>query len=363
MPKKPTINITDLVMQRIEKERIMPRPRPEFWLKKFMAVFLFASTILGGGFMFLALDYAVRYDIFREYLSLTNGTRLFINSLPWAGISSFVMSILASLGAMKILRNIQPNFKFAQAYASLAVFAFMVTVLGGVGSAQTTPKAFAFINYFSSADPIKIDGTISSVGNGTITVSTADGMTKTLVVDGNLPDIKAGDQILLLGFLKENSFKLKAAEVTYLAPPEEEPKKPAPKKETKPKDEPVTTPTTTTTTKTTTEETVKDPEPTPKITIQAVGSPIGAAPDRKYQIDWSANYKLPEGYKLIWALKPTTPTWPTSHYKYDSTPSISGTTYVRETLGAGTYYVRLCQYRSSDSKCVLYSNMIEVTFP
>lgn len=359
------IDVANAVMQRIDHESIRIRPMRYFVLRRAIWAALFAGTMLLAVFLLLALGYAVRNDIFSEYLSMPSGAMLFVRSLPLAGISLSAIAVGVSIMLARKLASAWPDFKPAQAFIAGAVFVVVVTALGGLGAPGQTPRAFALASFLSSSDPVKLTGTIESYENGVIVVQTTDGVKSVYV--GTLPDgIGQGDEILLLGTERTGTVTPKAirllnkalltqeelkADATVTEPiadvtaPAPVPKATQPAPAPAPK--PVPAPT---------------PEPTKTISITNVTSLGGT----KYQVSWSANFALEKGYKLVWSLSPN-PTYPANpdpgvpYYYFDSNAQSSGTGYVKNSMGAGTYYVRVCEYLGGS--CGAYSNQVTVVFP
>jgi peptidoglycan hydrolase-like protein with peptidoglycan-binding domain len=76
-------------------------------------------------------------------------------------------------------------------------------------------------------------------------------------------------------------------------------------------------------------------------------------------VAWSVDGYSAQGYKVVWS-KNAAPTYPCregDQYQYFSDPSTKNTT-LSPFAGAGTYYVRVCEYLGG--KCGLYSNQITV---
>ncbi|MBU0981186.1 S-layer homology domain-containing protein [Patescibacteria group bacterium] len=78
------------------------------------------------------------------------------------------------------------------------------------------------------------------------------------------------------------------------------------------------------------------------------------------EVTWTIDGNCELGFKVVWS-KDSEPTYPlgaTDHYLYYSDPSTSSATVTAED-GAGTYYVRVCEYLGGE--CGVYSNEITVT--
>ncbi len=77
------------------------------------------------------------------------------------------------------------------------------------------------------------------------------------------------------------------------------------------------------------------------------------------EVEWSTEGYAAKGYKLVWSLEPE-PTYPPDEnddYKYYSSgDTTSGE--IDDSFGAGTYYVRVCEYTGSG--CDVYSNEITI---
>lgn len=76
---------------------------------------------------------------------------------------------------------------------------------------------------------------------------------------------------------------------------------------------------------------------------------------------WNVDGTSSQGFKLVWS-KNTNPTYPTrsgDYYNYYSNPS-TFTGNIDDKDGAGTYYVRVCEYLGG--KCGVYSNQVSYTF-
>ncbi|MFH1766488.1 MAG: FecR domain-containing protein [Patescibacteria group bacterium] len=76
-------------------------------------------------------------------------------------------------------------------------------------------------------------------------------------------------------------------------------------------------------------------------------------------VNWSTVGYSTSGYKIVWS-KNASPTYPTrsgDKYIYLSSPTASSTS-LSAFDGAGTYYVRVCEYLGG--KCGVYSNQIQV---
>ncbi len=361
----PTIDIAQSVMQRIKRDDIRMRSSRHFRLRnavrKSSLIVAVALSCLG----FLSLGYVLKNDVFLDYRSLASQSE-FIGSLPWPGIVITLVSIVAVIAFMRLVRKQSPNFRISYALGVWAVLIVGVLGVAGSLSPEHTPEILARTAYFSDKDPSKVYGEVLEVIDAkSLKAKVGD---TTFIVFTDTEGVKTGDKILILGEQKGDKMYADALKVVEKAPenkvaqkeeakPAEEPKpveeKPKPivtpkPVEAKPAPAPAPAP--------------APPEPTKAITIIAVGGPLGSSP-RKFQIDWSSNFTLENGYKLIWEISPTTPTWPTSNYRYDGTASSSGTNYVKDTMGPGTYNVRLCQYFPDTSTCGVYSNQITVTFP
>lgn len=360
------IDVADAVMHRIKRENIQMRSSRYFVLRRVLWTLLFIGSVLLSVLLLLALGYAVRNDVFTEYLSMPGGVLLFVRSLPLGGIVLCIIAVFLSISVARKLSGHGARFKPAQVFMAAGVFVAITMALGGVGLPGRTPQAFALVSFLSSRDPIKLTGTIESYADGIILVQTSEGIVS--VHAGALPQgLGPGDKILVLGTERSGFVTPKAIKLLSKALPAQEEVKADVITESVATDTPAPAPTPKPVQPAPAPAPKPAPAPAPEsaktISIVAVGGPVGTAPNRKYQINWSANYKLENGYKLVWELSPAVPAWPTSNYKYDSTASSGGTTYVRETLGAGTYNVRLCEYVPGTSTCLAYSNQVTIVFP
>jgi hypothetical protein len=100
---------------------------------------------------------------------------------------------------------------------------------------------------------------------------------------------------------------------------------------------------------------VKETEPTTSGEVKSLTLvSLGGA-----SVKWTVNGYSEQGYKVVWS-KNSNPTYPTrsgDKYNYLSSPSAVSAT-VDAFDGAGTYYVRVCEYLGG--KCGVYSNQITV---
>jgi hypothetical protein len=373
MSKQPKqINLADTVMQRIADEGIAVRPQGYFQRRKTAWATATTTAVVLSGLLIVGLSYVLRYDTFTEYLTLPNGTWLFIQSLPWPGITLAVVSIVLGLLAAKRARSFVPGLRVRQVALSLGIFALIVGMLGSVGQATQTPQVFSYLSYLSAQDPIKLEGTITDIDGNTLTLENADGVRTYQVI--NLPqDIEAGDTVLLLGTKQGDTLNVNAAKVISEASEQQTENKTVKEQKSSKKqatvetkepvtEEPaptVTTPKTETTTPKT--ETKQDPQPTKTITI----TNIQQYDANKYKVSWSANFTLKQGYKMVWSLSPS-PTYPANpdpgvpYYYFDGTSRSSGTGFVKKSMGVGKYYVRVCEYLGGS--CGVYSAQFTVTF-
>ena len=78
------------------------------------------------------------------------------------------------------------------------------------------------------------------------------------------------------------------------------------------------------------------------------------------KVKWSVNGYSDMGFKVVWS-KTSTPTYPTrstDQYQYFSDPNKTTSDVIDAFDGAGTYYVRVCEYLGG--ACGVYSNQITI---
>ncbi len=78
------------------------------------------------------------------------------------------------------------------------------------------------------------------------------------------------------------------------------------------------------------------------------------------KVSWSVNGYSPLGFKVVWS-KTSGPTYPlrgTDQYQYFDVPSTTTSNVLDPFDGAGTYYVRVCEYKGG--ACGVYSNQVTI---
>ncbi len=97
------------------------------------------------------------------------------------------------------------------------------------------------------------------------------------------------------------------------------------------------------------------PSPTKSITLSAVNVNTAGS-----YVTWNLNFTSTNGFKVVWS-KNAWPTYPTrsgDKYQYYSNSS-QRSHYPSAFSGAGTYYVRVCEYLGG-GKCGIYSNQVAI---
>ncbi len=367
----PKIDISKQVMQKIDHRQISMRPRGYFVAQRMLLIvgLILASLLCVSGLV--AFSYAIKNNSFSDYVQFGGlGWGQYLASIPWLGL---ITTLLAGVAVVWLTNQL---FGFIQSrrnmVAAMAVLLIVISFGLGLGSPSSSPVSKLASGYRLGSEQQKLVGTIIKISDSEIIIETSSGIKTTSLrnVDFYHDQIpKVGDRVMILGLSKNGQLHATAIKVlegakvqSSLQPVRvEAQKQTAGAKVEPPKPEEVAKPQPTASQPT---ETPKDTSaPTPPaghiITIGTITGPFGSGP-RKFNVSWSANFTSPLGYKIVWSLSPG-PTYPGSDYFYYSTASSSGNGYIKDTLGPGTYYVRVCEYLSGS--CGTYSNQVTITFP
>lgn len=370
--KQPQIDITNKVMSQITEQKLSMKPRSYFVATKTLSVLgvVVAGVVLCVSVM--VVMFGLKAETFKEYFQFgTSGALQFAANLPWQGI---VFIVLTAIGGYMLMRKLSVNGR--RNFVALAVATLLVGIYVGLGSPADSPVSKIATGLRLGNEPQKITGTVLEISSSSMVVQTAGGE---VVVKLNDPRYlhekipQVGDLVLILGNKKSGNITaqdIKVIETANLQSRLQPVKVEAHKQTVETKEEekkeepkPVTKPSTTKSSQGGVTQDAGTSAPVGQtISITSATGPYGGGP-RKFIVSWTANFTSAQGYKLIWSLSPN-PTYPGSPYNYYSSAASSGTGYVVDTLGPGTYYVKVCEYVSGEG-CVghTYSNQVTVTFP
>lgn len=369
MSNIPKIDITGVVMGRIESGEVKMHSRSYFMAKKITKML---GLVVIGLFILSTVFYTVviiQNGVFKEYLEFgKQGASHYWGSIPWgAVVVAILLTAVMSLGIYLLQLKKRLVSTIGITFAVVILMSAMVFKIGPDPANSSFAKAVMSYNN----NPAKISGIVEQNLTENIIIHTSDGRQVKVIINPRAlgdREFAIGDEILVLGNKRDGNIEADALKIIkraekHIVVKQEQPTKNEPSTEAKPGDpKPEQQPAVSA-------PIAVSPAPTPSVPIPpapseyitlSVGSGLPAGgPFTKYEMSWSANFSAK--YKLIWSTSPS-PVWPSSHYWYVGTSTSSATGIVKKDMGPGIYYVRVCRYDSSNSTCDLYSNQVSVTF-